>query len=72
MGDYHDHYFGLSWDAMLKMTVKNFKKRFDIDMYLFIEKGLKGEIYYIAKRCSEESNKYIKNYDPTKLSIYRT
>ena len=33
-------------------------------MYLFIEKGLKGGISYIAKRCSEESNKYMKNYDP--------
>ena len=52
--------------------MSNFKKGFDIDMYLFIEKGLKREIYYIAKRCSEESNKYMKNYDPTKPSIYRT
>ena len=40
------HYFsspGFSWDTILKMTgVK--KKNSDIDMYLFIEKGLRGEI----------------------------
>ena len=38
-------------------------------MYLFIEKGLRG-ISYIAKRYSKANNKYIKDYDPTKPSIY--
>ena len=41
------HFFssvGLSWDAMLKMTGVRFKKIVDIDMYLFIEKGLRGGI----------------------------
>ena len=32
---------GLSWDAMLKMTVVNLEKISDIDKYLFIEKGLR-------------------------------
>ena len=36
---------------------------------LFIEKGLRG-ISYIAKRYSKANNKYIKDYDPTKPSIY--
>ena len=35
---------GLSWDAMLKMIDVKLEKIFDIDMYLFIEKGLRGEI----------------------------
>ena len=39
-------------------------------MYLFIEKGLRGGISYIAKRYSKANNKYMKNYDPTKPSIY--
>ena len=39
---------GLSWDAMLKMTDVKLEKIFDIDMYLFIEKGLRGRISYIA------------------------
>ena len=37
---------GLSWDAMLKMTGVKFKKIFDIDIYLFIEKELRG--WYIT------------------------
>ena len=53
---------------MLKMTGIKLEKIFDIDMYLFIEKGLRGGIYYIAKRYSEASNKCIKSYDPTKPS----
>ena len=65
------HYFsspGLSWYAMLKMTRIGLKKVFDIYMYLFIEKGRWGEISYIAKRYSKANNKFLKNYDPTKLS----
>ena len=61
------HYFsspGLSWDAMLKMTGMRLEKIVDIDMYLFIEKGLRGGIYYIAKRYAKSNNKYIKNDDP--------
>ena len=63
------HYFsspGLSWDAMLKMTGVKLEKISDIDKYLFIEKGLRGGISYIAKRYSKANNKYIKNYDPKK------
>ena len=39
----------LSWDAMLKMTGVKFKKIFDIDMYLFIEKGLREEFLTLLK-----------------------
>ena len=69
------HYFsspGLSWDAMLKMTGVKLEKISDIDKYLFIEKGLRGGIFYIAKRYSETNNKYMKNYDPKKSSKYIT
>ena len=44
---------GLSWDAMLKMTCVTLGKISDIGMYLFIEKGLRGGISYIAKRYSK-------------------
>ena len=69
------HYFsssGSSWDAMLKMTGVKLEKIFDIDMYLFIEKGLRGGISYIAKRYSKSNNKYMKNYDPKKPSKFIT
>ena len=50
------HYFSsptLSWDGMLKMIRIGLKKLFDIDMYLFVEKGLREGIPYIAKRYSK-------------------
>ena len=51
------HYFsspGLSWDAMLKMTGVKLEKISDTDKYLFIEKGLRGGISYIAKRYAKQ------------------
>ena len=67
------HYFsspGLSWDAMSKMNGVKLEKISDIDKYLFLQKGLRGGISYIAKRYAKANNKYMKNYDPTKPSIY--
>ena len=55
------HYFSspeLSWDAMLKMTDIKLEKISDIDKYLFIEKGLRGGISYIAERYAK-ANKNI-------------
>ena len=61
---------GLSWDAMLKMTGIKLEKISDIDKYLFIEKGLRGEISYIAERCAKVNNKYMNDYDPKKQSTF--
>ena len=52
------------------MTDVKLEKILDIDMHLFIEKGLRGRISHIAKKYSKANNKYIKNYDPSKPSIY--
>ena len=41
-------------------------------MYLFIEKGLRGGISYIAKRYAKANNKYMKDYDPKKPSKFIT
>ena len=65
------HYFSssrLSWDVMLKMTGVKLERISDTDMYLFIEKELRGGISYIAERCIAANNKYMKNYDFTKPS----
>ena len=45
----------------------------DIDMFQFIEKGLRGGISYIANRYGEANNKYMKEYDekaPSKYIMY--
>ena len=57
---------------MLKTTGVKFKKIFDNDMYLFIEKGLRAGVSYIAKRYAKANNKYMKNYDPKKSSKFIT
>ena len=67
------HYFsspGLSWDVMLKMTRVKLEKISDIDMYLFIGKGLRGGISYIAKKHTKANNKYMEDYDPKKPSTF--
>ena len=46
------HYFsspGLSWDAMLKMTGIQLEKVSNIDVHLFLEKGMRGGVSYISK-----------------------
>ena len=55
---------------MLKITGVKLEKILRIDIYLFIEKRLRGGISYIAKRYSEANNKCMKEYDPTELSKY--
>ena len=69
------HYFsnpGLSWDAMFKMTEIKLELISDTDMYLFLEKGMRGGFFYIAKRFSKTNNKYMKSYDDKKPSKYIT
>ena len=55
---------------MLKMTGIELDLIRDIDMHLFLEKGMRGGIYYIAKRYSKANNKYIESHDDYKESIY--
>ena len=67
------HYFtspGLSWDAMLKMTDIKLELMTDIDMFQFIEKGMRGGISYIANRYGKANNKYMKDYNKDKPSKY--
>ena len=70
------HYFtslGLSCDAMLKMTDIKLELITDLNMFQFIEKGIRGGVSYIANRYGEVNNKYLKEYDekvPSKYVMY--
>ena len=70
------HYFtspGLSWDSMLKMTNIKLELMVDVDMYQFIEKGIRGGVSDIANRSGKANNKYMKEYNekaPSKYIMY--
>ena len=67
------HYFtslGLSLDAMLKMTNTKLELMVDVDMFQFIEKGMRGGVYYIANRYGKANNKYMKEYSEKAPSEY--
>ena len=61
---------GLAWDAMLKMTGVDLELLNDVDMLLMFEKGIRGGISIISNRYGEGNNKYMKDYDKTKLSKF--
>ena len=65
------HYFsspGLSWDAMLKMTGIQLEKINNIDVYLLLEKGMKGGISYFSKNyTSKKDNNTIMYWDVNNL-----
>ena len=47
----------LSWDAMLSMTKVELELISDADMYLFIERVIRGGVSYVSKRYSKANNK---------------
>ncbi|CAB4012234.1 Gastrula zinc finger [Paramuricea clavata] len=61
---------GLSWDAMLKRTGVKLDLLSNVDMYQFIEKGMRGGVSYIGHRHAQANNKYMSDYDPEKPSSY--
>jgi hypothetical protein len=61
---------GLAWDACLKLTKVELELISDPDMYLLIERGIRGGISTITKRHAIANNKYMANYDPKKESKY--
>ena len=57
---------------MLKMTGIELEKISDIDKYLFIEKGTRGGISYIAKIYAKAKNKYMNDYNLEETSAFIT
>lgn len=69
------HYYtapGLSWDAMLFKTGIKLELISDIDIYNFIEKGIRGGISVITHRHAKANNKYMKDFDPTDIVSFIT
>ena len=58
---------------MLKMTDIKLELRTDVDMFQFIEKGMRSGVSYIGNRYGKANNKYMKKYDeipPSKYIMY--
>ena len=64
------HYFtspGLSWDAMLKMTNIKLELMTDIDMFQFIEKGMRGGVSSMKEYDEKAPSKYTMYLDTNNL-----
>ncbi|XP_018404835.1 PREDICTED: uncharacterized protein LOC108781382 [Cyphomyrmex costatus] len=57
---------GFTWDAMLKHTGVKFELLTDIDMVMFVERGIRQ----CSNRHARANNKYMPSYDPSKPSSY--
>ena len=57
---------GLAWST----TSKEFDVLSDIDMLLMLEKGIKVEICHSIYQYTKANNKYMKDYDKNKESLY--
>ncbi|CAB0040505.1 unnamed protein product [Trichogramma brassicae] len=68
------HYFtlpGYSWDAMLLYTQVELELLTDVDMLLFVEKGIRGGVSQCCSRFSEAHNRYMgEDYNPEKKDVY--
>ncbi|XP_074034142.1 uncharacterized protein [Leptinotarsa decemlineata] len=61
---------GYTWDCMLKYTGCKLQISKDVDMVMFVEKGIRGGISVCCNRYSEANNQYMPSYDPTKQFKY--
>ena len=61
---------GLAWQAALKKTKVKLDLSTDIDMFLMVEKGIRGGICHSTYRYAKANNKYMKDYDKNKESSY--
>ncbi|KYM95309.1 DNA polymerase [Cyphomyrmex costatus] len=59
-----------TWDAMLKNTGVRFELLTDIDMVLFIERGIRGGLSQCSHRYARANNVYVPTFDPSKPISY--
>ena len=63
---------GLSWDALLKKTGVELELLTDMDMHLFIERGMRGGILMASKRYVKANNPRVEGYEPPQPTNFIT
>ena len=61
---------GLSWDALLKKTGVELELFTDLEMHLFVERGMRGGISMVSKRYAKANNPLVPDYDSSKSNKY--
>ena len=67
------HYFtspGLSWDALLKKTGEELELFTEVEMHMFVERGIRGGISMVSKRHAKANNPLVSGYDESKPNSY--
>ena len=61
---------GFAFDSCLKYTKIKLELVHDVDIYTFLEAGIRGGIYQVSKRQSLANNIYLEDYDCNKESNF--
>ena len=61
---------GLAWQAALKENEVKLDLLTDINMFLMVEKDIRGGTYHSIYQYGKAYNKYMKDYDKNKQSSY--
>ncbi|XP_044741458.1 uncharacterized protein LOC123302552 [Chrysoperla carnea] len=61
---------GYTWECMLKYTNIELELLTDIDMMMFVERGIRGGLSQCMKRRSTANNKYVSGFDSSKPEVH--
>lgn len=67
------HYFStphFTFDAFMRHSKISLELFSDVDMYLFVTRGIRGGLSMVSKRYSKANNKYLPGYDPDRPSKF--
>ncbi|XP_071581468.1 uncharacterized protein [Temnothorax nylanderi] len=59
-----------TWDAMLKYTGVRFELLTDIDMAMFVERGIRGGLSQCSLRYARANNRHVPTYDSSQPTTY--